>query len=83
MVLARQMPSLAGEWDELAARQGLQGPAFAKLVNWGFGDFIFNCEFDVVSDMGKIRRAGFVEPSDNELWIRTAIDQLRDKKIIP
>jgi nucleoside-diphosphate-sugar epimerase len=83
MVLARQMPSLAGEWDELAARHGLQGPAFAKLVNWGFGDFIFNCEFDVVSDMGKIRRAGFVEPSDNELWIRTAIAQLREKKIIP
>jgi hypothetical protein len=33
--------------------------------------------------MGKIRRAGFVEPSDNELWIRTAIAQLREKKIIP
>jgi nucleoside-diphosphate-sugar epimerase len=83
MSLVQQMPSMAGEWAELAARHGLQGPAFQKLVNWGFGDFIFNCEFDVISDMGKIRRAGFVEPSDNEQSILTALRQLREKKIIP
>jgi hypothetical protein len=83
MSLVKQMPSLAGEWAALATHHGLQGPDFPQLVNWGFGDFIFNCEFDVVSDMGKIRRAGFVEPSDNEGWIRTALQQLRDKKIIP
>ena len=83
MSLVKQMPSLAGDWAELATGHGLQGPSFQKLVSWGFGDFIFNCEFDVVSDMGKIRRAGFVEPSDNEGWIRTALQQLRDKKIIP
>lgn len=83
MSLVQQMPSLAGAWAELAARHGLQGPAFQKLVNWGFGDFIFNCEFDVISDMGKIRRAGFVEPADNEQSILTALRQLREKKIIP
>lgn len=83
MSLVRQMPSLAGDWADLVKLHGLQGPAFQKLVNWGFGDFIFNCEFDVISDMGKIRRAGFVEPSDNELWIRTALRQLQAKKIIP
>jgi hypothetical protein len=83
MSLVRQMPSLAGDWAGLATRHNLRGPAFDKLVSWGFGDFIFNCEFDVVSDMGKIRRAGFVEPSDNALWIDTALSQLRDKKIIP
>jgi nucleoside-diphosphate-sugar epimerase len=83
MSLVKQMPSLAGEWAEIATHHGLEGPAFQKLVSWGFGDFIFNCEFDVVSDMGKIRRAGFIEPSDNEGWIQTALDQLRAKKIIP
>jgi nucleoside-diphosphate-sugar epimerase len=83
MALVRQMPSLAGDWANLVTRHGLKGPAFERLVSWGFGDFIFNCEFDVISDMGKIRRAGFVEPSDNEQWIRTALQQLREKKIIP
>ena len=83
MSLVRQMPSLAREWAELVTRHRLQGPPFEQLVRWGFGDFIFNCEFDVVSDMGKIRRAGFVEPSDNERWIRTALQALREKKIIP
>jgi len=83
MSLVRQMPSLAGDWAALATRHALQGPAFDRLVSWGFGDFIFNCEFDVVSDMGKIRRAGFTEPSDNARWIDTALHQLREKKIIP
>ena len=83
MSLTRQMPSLAGEWTELAARYGLQAPAFERIVSWGFGDFIFNCEFDVISDMGKIRRAGFVEPSDNERWFQTALTQLQEKKVIP
>jgi len=83
MSLVKQMPSLAGEWGELVTRHGLKGPPFEKLVSWGFGDFIFNCEFDVVSDMGKIRRAGFVEPSDNEGWIRAALGRLREKRVIP
>jgi nucleoside-diphosphate-sugar epimerase len=83
MSLVRQMPSLAGDWAALATHHALQGPAFDRLVSWGFGDFIFNCEFDVVSDMGKIRRAGFTEPSDNARWIGTALHQLREKKIIP
>ncbi|MBS1230112.1 MAG: NAD-dependent epimerase/dehydratase [Proteobacteria bacterium] len=83
MSLARQMPSQAARWAELAARSGLRPLPFERIVGWDFGDFIFNSEFDVISDMGKIRRAGFVEPSDNEQWFRTALAELQRKKVIP
>jgi hypothetical protein len=62
---------------------GLRALPVDRIVSWGFGDFIFNCEFNVVSDMGKIRRAGFVEPAYNELWFQTALTGLQEKKIIP
>jgi nucleoside-diphosphate-sugar epimerase len=81
--LAQHMPSQAAAWEKLAASHGLQRVPFEKLVGWAFGDFIFNTEFDVISDMGKIRRAGFIEPSDNEGWISAALSSLRSKKYLP
>jgi hypothetical protein len=81
--LARQMPSQAAAWEKLAVSHGLQRMPFEQLVGWSFGDFIFNTEFDVISDMGKIRRAGFIEPADNEGWISAALSSLRNKKYLP
>jgi hypothetical protein len=37
----------------------------------------------MISDMGKIRRAGFVEPSDHDHGFQAAITQLQEKRIIP
>ena len=81
--LARQMPSHAKTWDKLVEVHGLQALKYDRIVSWGFGDFIFNTEFNVISDMGKIRRAGFTEAADNDAWIRTALAQLKQKKYLP
>lgn len=83
MSLARQMPSHAKAWNALTVKHSLQPLAYERIVSWGFGDFIFNCAFNVVSDMGKLRRAGFVEPSDNAAWFQTALHQLQEKKVLP
>jgi nucleoside-diphosphate-sugar epimerase len=83
MSLARHMPSHAADWQALAQRHGLQALPFERLVGWSFGDFVFNSEFDVVSDMGKIRRAGFVAPTDNTAWFREAFAELRRKRYLP
>lgn len=83
MSLARHMPAHAAAWAELAARHGLQPLPFERIVSWKFGDFIFNTEFDVVSDMGKIRRAGFVEPADTEESFAARLRQLRERKFLP
>ena len=81
--LAKQMPLKAAAWQQLVAQHGLQTPPFEKLVGWWFGDFVFNTEFDMVSDMGKIRRAGFTEAVDTETSIVAAIERLRAARQLP
>jgi hypothetical protein len=62
--LAAYMPAVEPVWDPIVAEQGVKTLPYAKAVGWGFGDFVFGAEFDVVSDMTKIRLAGFGETVD-------------------
>jgi len=77
------MPEMANIWQRLAERYGLEPVPFDKLVGWPFGDFIFNTEFDMVSDMGKIRRAGFTEAVSTEDCLIGALRRLGEKGYIP
>ena len=81
--LATQMPSKAGDWQKLAEQHQLESVPYEKLVGWKFGDFVFNTEFDMISDMGKIRRAGFTEAVSTEDCLIGAIKRLQEKKYIP
>ncbi|MCQ2030527.1 SDR family oxidoreductase [Stutzerimonas zhaodongensis] len=81
--LGQQMPEMAGVWQRIAERHGLEPIPFDKLVGWPFGDFIFNTEFDMVSDMGKIRRAGFTEAVSTEDCLIAALRRLGEKGYIP
>jgi nucleoside-diphosphate-sugar epimerase len=81
--LAKQMPLKADAWQQLVQQHGLQSLPYEKLVGWWFGDFVFNTEFDMVSDMGKIRRAGFTEAVQTEATIVAAIERLRTAKRLP
>ncbi|MDN4036115.1 SDR family oxidoreductase [Massilia sp. YIM B02443] len=81
--LAKQMPLKADAWQRLVQRHGLQSLPYEKLVGWWFGDFVFNTEFDMVSDMGKIRRAGFTEAVQTEATMVTAIERLRSARQLP
>ena len=81
--LAKQMPAKADAWQRLAEQHGLQQVAYEKLVAWPFGDFIFNTEFDMISDMGKIRRAGFTEALEPGDTVVAAIQSLRRQGYLP
>ena len=83
MTLAQQMADKAPLWSRLTQEHGLREMPYEKLVGWGFGDFIFNTEFDMVSDMGKIRRAGFNETTDSGSSLLAAIRRLQEKKVLP
>lgn len=81
--LATHMADKGPLWRELAARNDLVEPDLDKLVGWGFGDFVFNTETDVVSDTNKIYSAGFTERMDSSQSLLNAIDRLKAKRIIP
>jgi hypothetical protein len=58
-------------------------PDLGKLVGWGFGDFVFHTETDVISDVNKIHRFGFTERMDSSVSLIAAIDSLKRKRVLP
>ena len=83
MVLAAAMADKAPQWRQLAAAHDLQPIPYERLVNWRFGDAVFNIPFDMVSDMGKIRRAGFTEAVDTERMLIEALASLSARRLLP
>ncbi len=83
LTLSRHMADKAPLWSALAREHGLSDTPYDRLVGWAFGDFVFNTEFDLISDMGKIRQAGFNETTDNATCILAAIRRLQGARILP
>jgi nucleoside-diphosphate-sugar epimerase len=83
LTLSQHMPLLAPVWDRLASAQALVEPHYGKAVGWGFGDFVFKSEFDLVSDTSKIRLAGFAEAVDTADALIAAIRRQQAAKVIP
>ena len=83
LTLSQHMPLLAPVWDRLASAQDLIEPRYEKAVGWGFGDFVFKSEFDLISDMSKIRLAGFGETVDTAEALIAAIRRQQETKVIP
>lgn len=81
--LTEFMADKAPVWQRIVAKYGLQDIAYDKIAAWGFGDFVFNCDFDVISSMTKIRLAGFNEMVDSEAMFRRLFDGLRERRVIP
>jgi nucleoside-diphosphate-sugar epimerase len=83
LTLSQHMPLLAPVWDRLASAQTLVQPRYETAVGWGFGDFVFKSEFDLISDMTKIRLAGFGETVDAAEALVAAIRRQQAAKVIP
>jgi hypothetical protein len=83
LTLTRHMTDKGPLWAETAQANGLVEPDLSKLVGWGFGDFIFHTETDVISDVNKIYRYGFTERMDSTQSLLAALDSLRRQRILP
>jgi nucleoside-diphosphate-sugar epimerase len=83
LTLARHMADKGPLWWQLAEAHGLVEPDLTKLVGWGFGDFIFHTETDVISDVNKIYRYGFTERMDSTASLLAAIDSLKRQRVLP
>ena len=81
--LSSFMPELAPLWRDMAAKHGLAQPELGSLVNWGFLEFMFAIEYDLVLALGKIRRAGFTRHPDTTEGFFKRFDEYRRARIIP
>lgn len=71
-------------WDRLVEREGLTPLPFEKAAAWAFGDFVFRCDWDIISDVQKARRAGFSAMSlDTETRFLEVFDELAARNVLP
>jgi nucleoside-diphosphate-sugar epimerase len=81
--LTEFMADKAPLWESLQRRHGLQAIPYGDLVAWPFGDYVFGCDWDIMSDTTKIRRAGFHDCVDSEDMMLKLLADFRAQKIVP
>lgn len=71
-------------WAEMTRKYQLADYPLDKLVQWPFGDFIFNTVHDAFFDVNKFRRYGFPDMHlDSFESFKRVFDQLKTHKVIP
>lgn len=82
--LAEYMADKGPLWQEIIHKYGLENHAIERLVQWPFGDFIFNVQYDAFFDVNKARRFGFNEMhADSIEYMINTFKNLKDARIIP
>jgi hypothetical protein len=64
-------------------KYGLQPFSYAELVAWPFADYVFGCDWDVMSDVSKSRRFGFHDIVDSEEMFVQLMRRFRTERIVP
>lgn len=70
-------------WEKIAQKYGLQAYSLEDLAVWPLGDFLFNCDWDVLLSSTKVQQAGFHRVVDSEEMFKSLFQTFRDRKIIP
>lgn len=81
--LAGHMADKAPLWEHMVARHGLRPYRFEELVAWPFGDYVFSCDWDVMSDVSKCRRHGLHAVVDSEEMFVRLLSRFREERIVP
>ena len=83
MKLARWMADKGPVWNRIVVRHGLQPRSLESLASWEFADFVFEKEWDLLTDTGKLRRAGFNACVDTVAMLRDHLDRYRGARLLP
>lgn len=81
--LARFMADKAPLWQRMVEKHDLLPTPWEQAVNWSFGDYIFNQDWDIMSSTLKARQAGFPDCLESgEMFLRL-FAELRERRFIP
>jgi nucleoside-diphosphate-sugar epimerase len=70
-------------WQAVTEKYRLRPFAYDQLVAWPFADYVFGCDWDVMSDVTKSRRFGFHDVVDSEEMFVRLLRQFRAERIVP
>jgi len=91
MAMGEVRPSRLGElmadkdpvWQSVVRRHALAASRLDEVAVWGFGDFLFNQDFDVVSSTTRLRQAGFHDIVDTETMFVGHLTRYREARLLP
>ena len=81
--LVTHMADKSPLWDSMVKRHGLRSYRFGELVAWPFADYVFNCDWDVMSSVTKSRLHGFHDIVDSEEMFVRLLRRFREERIVP
>ncbi len=81
--LVAHMADKAPLWEAMVRKHGLQPWRFDQLVAWPFGDYVFGCDWDVMSSVTKSRLHGFHDVVDSEQMFARLLGRFRAERIVP
>jgi nucleoside-diphosphate-sugar epimerase len=81
--LTQHMGTMSGLWRAMTEKYGLKPIDYRDLVAWPFADYVFGCDWDVMSDVTKSRRFGFHDVVDTEEMLYRLLRRFRDERIVP
>jgi nucleoside-diphosphate-sugar epimerase len=81
--LVSYMADKAPLWEAMAKKHGLEPYRFDELVAWPFGDYVFSCDWDVMSNLTKSRQHGFDSAVDSEEMFVRLLSRFREERIVP
>jgi hypothetical protein len=70
-------------WNAIVDKYGLQKIAYQDVAAWPFADYVFGCDWDVMTDTLKIRQAGFHDCVESEPMFLRMFRQFREMRVIP
>ena len=81
--LVGHMADKGALWDAMVLKHGLKPHRYQDIVAWPFADYVFACDWDVMSSTTKARRHGFHEVVDSEEMLLRLLRQFRSERIVP
>lgn len=81
--ISRWMEDKQPVWARIVAKHGLQPKRLDEVALWGFADFVFGQDYDVVSNLNRLRQSGFHDTIDTGEMLLGQLQQYRDARILP
>lgn len=81
--LARWMEDKEPVWQRIVAKHDLVPRRLDEVAVWGFADFVFGQDYDVVSNLNRLRRSGFYDFVDTSEMLIGQLQQYREARILP
>lgn len=73
----------AAIWRDIATRHALREPDIERLASWWHTDADLGRPMEVLTDMSKSRKAGFLDYQDSRDAFIALFDRLREARVIP